>query len=197
MNGNKRVGVFVDVQNLYHAARSIHGGKVDYQKLLSLITAERTVVRAIAYLIHKPEVEQRSFCDALSNLGYELKIKEAKVRQTDEFKQYKGSWHVGMTVDIMVQAQKLDVVALITGDGDFLPLVQHIQSLGCKVEIYGYRNSTSKDLLKFCDKFVELPREMVVSGRFKPEGIPHEDETPDNNGLGIFGEKEETVEAQT
>src|SRR5258708_12243550 len=76
----QRLGIFVDVQNMFYSAKLLHQSKVDYGRLLREITGTRHLIRAIAYIVQKPDVNQAGFHEALSRFGYELKIKELKIR---------------------------------------------------------------------------------------------------------------------
>ncbi len=159
---NQRVGIFVDVQNMFYSAKILHQSKVDYGKLLSGITMGRQLVRAIAYIVQKPEVNQSGFHDALYRLGYELKVKELKITsRNDGGMTAKGSWDVGMTIDVMQMAPKLDTVILVTGDGEYVPLVETIKNLGCRVEVVSFERSTSGHLIRSADLYIPIQESWI------------------------------------
>lgn len=198
MNTNQRVGVLVDVQNLFYSARSIMNAKVEYNKLLAGLVGDRTLVRAIAYVVHRPDIDQTPFYDALVRMGYELRIKEAKNRTNSEGNviPVKGSYEVMFTLDAMNLANKVDTIIIVSGDGNYLPLVAHIKDRGCRVEIASFEGSTNGELLKVADRFIPVRREWTFSSDKKetvvtdPE-VEEDEQQPVSNdsGLGIFGEK--------
>ena len=76
----QRMGIFVDVQNMFYSAKALHQSKIDYSKLLQAVVENRELIRAVAYAVHKPDVDQSGFTDALKRLGYEIKTKELRLR---------------------------------------------------------------------------------------------------------------------
>ncbi|HEY3323500.1 MAG TPA: NYN domain-containing protein [Planctomycetota bacterium] len=155
----QRLGIFVDVQNMFYSAKLLHQSKVDYGRLLREITGTRHLVRAIAYIVQKPDVNQAGFHEALSRFGYELKIKELKIRPDPDGRSgttAKGSWEIGMTIDALMMAPKLDTVTLVTGDGDYVPLVECLKLHGCRVEVVSFERSTAGELIKAADQYVPI-----------------------------------------
>lgn len=160
----QRLGIFVDVQNMFYSAKLLHQSKVDYGRLLREITGTRHLVRAIAYIVQKPDVNQAGFHEALSRFGYELKIKELKIRPDPEGRSgstAKGSWEIGMTIDAIMMAPKLDTVALVTGDGDYVPLVEWLKSHGCRVEVVSFERSTAGELIKAADQYIPIQESWI------------------------------------
>jgi len=164
---DQRVGIFVDVQNMFYSARTLHQSKVDYSKLLGALVSGRKLVRAIAYVVQKPDVDQKAFLEALRRAGYEIKIRELTVRDDGSAR---GDWDVGITIDSLSMSPKLDTVILVTGDGDFAPLVDALQSNGCRVEIVSFEQSTSNDLIRSCQEFVPITESVL----FKEEKFVRE-----------------------
>lgn len=155
----QRLGIFVDVQNMFYSAKLLHQSKVDYGRLLREITGTRHLIRAIAYIVQKPDVNQAGFHDALSRFGYELKIKELKIRPDPDGRAgatAKGSWEIGLTIDAMTMAHKLDCVTLVTGDGDYVPLVDCLKMNGCRVEVVSFERSTASELIKAADQYIPI-----------------------------------------
>lgn len=155
----QRLGIFVDVQNMFYSAKLLHQSKVDYGRLLREITGTRHLVRAIAYIVQKPDVNQAGFHEALSRFGYELKIKELKIRPDPEGRSgttAKGSWEIGMTIDTVMMASRLDTVTLVTGDGDYVPLVECLKAHGCRVEVVSFERSTAGELIKAADQYIPI-----------------------------------------
>lgn len=150
---DQRVGVFVDVQNMYYSAKNLYDSKVDFQKLLDAAVMNRSLIRASAYVIKADTPDEEDFFEALRRIGYEVKIKELK-----EFYggQKKGDWDLGMTVDMMQQAKKLDTIVLVTGDGDFTAIVDHLKAEGCRVEVMSFGKSSAKEIREAADNFIDM-----------------------------------------
>ncbi len=152
----QRVGVFIDVQNLYYSAKNIYGKKVNFANILKAAVGDRKLIRAFAYVIKADIKEERSFHDALSLIGFEVRAKEL---QTFYGGAKKGDWDIGIAMDVMRMASKLDVVVVVSGDGDFLELLQHVASLGCKREIMAFGKTASSKLKEEADMFVDMDRD--------------------------------------
>ncbi len=152
----QRVAFLIDTQNMYHSAKYIHGARLAFAKLVDLVADERPVVRAIAYVAKSKTGEEQSFFEALQGAGIELKIKDVQ-----EFAggQKKADWDVGMAVDAVKLGEKVDVVVLITGDGDFVPLVEYLHGRGVIVEVAAFAESTNAQLKVVADKFIDISTE--------------------------------------
>lgn len=156
---SQRVGVFVDVQNLFYSARALHQGKMNFKKLLESIVGGRQLSRAIAYIVQKPDIDQSAFIDALKRLGYEIKSKELRIRFDGTAK---GDWDMGIAIDALAMASKLDVVILVSGDGDFVPLVEMLKAQGCKVEVVSFEKSTSAELIKAATEYTAIEKSWLL-----------------------------------
>ncbi len=154
----QRLGIFVDVQNMFYSAKSLHQSKIDYSKLLLEIVDDRYLIRAIAYAVHKPDVDQSSFTDALERLGYEIKTKELRLRPDGTAK---GDWDMGIAIDSIAIAPKLDTIVLVSGDGDFVPLVEMLKAQGCRVEVVSFRRSTAIELVEASTKYIAIEESML------------------------------------
>ncbi len=151
---DQRVAVFVDVANMYYSAKHLYGSRVNFGKILEEAVADRRLVRAIAYVIKAEAPEEQSFFDALDKQGYEVKSKDLQVFAGGA---KKGDWDVGISVDAVKLAERLDTVVLVTGDGDYVPLVQYLQQgKGCRVEAIGFGESASAQLRAATDEFTDL-----------------------------------------
>jgi len=153
----ERVGIFVDIQNVYYGAKDSFNGKVDFQKLLNNVLKKRKLVKANVYLIDS-KVNNRKFMDCLNLLGYTIRIKNLKIRGDGSSK---GNSDIEMAIDVLNECDKIDTAALITGDGDFVPLVEYLKSKNIRVEVYSfskYKNSTAYDLKECADYFYEIDR---------------------------------------
>jgi uncharacterized LabA/DUF88 family protein len=151
---DQRVGVLVDVSNMYHSAKNLYNKRVNFKEILKEAVAGRKLIRANAYVIKTETEEETSFFEALSQQGFEVKMKDLQIF-TGGAK--KADWDVGISVDAIILAAKLDVLILVTGDGDYLPLVSYLQNTkGCLVEIMAFRQTTSSKLIEVADDFVNL-----------------------------------------
>ncbi len=150
----QRVGVLVDIQNLYYSARVLYGKKVNFKNVLEAAVEGRKLIRAIAYGIKTVEATEEKFFEALGKSGYEVKTKDLQIFPDGS---KKGDWDVGIAVDAIKMAPKLDVIVLVSGDGDYVSLVDYIQSTsGCRVEAIAFAESASQKLVEHVDDFINL-----------------------------------------
>ncbi|QSG03656.1 LabA-like NYN domain-containing protein [Natranaeroarchaeum sulfidigenes] len=149
----QRVAVLVDAQNLYHSAQSLYSNNIDYSSLLEKSVQDRELTRAIAYVIRADSPEEETFFDALTDIGFETKIKDIKTF-SDGSK--KADWDVGMSLDAVTLAEHVDTIVLCTGDGDFSRLCSHMRHEGVRVEVMGFDSSTAEELKEAADSFVDL-----------------------------------------
>jgi len=151
---DQRVGVLVDIQNLYYSAKVLYKKKVNFGQLLKSGVGERKLIRAIAYGIKTMEGQEKNFFDALVKQGFEVKTKDLQIFPGGA---KKGDWDVGIAVDAIKMSKSLDAIILVSGDGDYIPLVQYIQSTtGCRVEGMAFLESTSNKLIETLDDFTNL-----------------------------------------
>jgi uncharacterized LabA/DUF88 family protein len=147
------VGVFVDVSNLFYSAKSA-GVEVNYCRLLEHSVAGRDLIRASAYTGVDPEnPNQRKFIDFLRANGYKVLCKDIHKYEGGRIK---ANLDIEIAVDIMLLSENLDVVVLVSGDGDFVRLVGAIQQKGVRCEVIGFGISTSNELIDVADKFIEI-----------------------------------------
>lgn len=150
----QRVGVFIDTQNLYHSAKNLYKRKVNFGNVLKTAVAERILIRAIAYVITSDSGEESAFFDALTKMGIETKTKDLQVFSGGA---KKADWDIGLAIDAVAAAPKLDTVIIVSGDGDFVPLVNYLKTAyGCQVEVVSFGRSTSQKLFESADDFVDL-----------------------------------------
>lgn len=162
----QRVGVFIDTQNLYHSAKNIYRARVNFGNVLKDAVADRRLVRARAYSVTTESGEEKGFFDALAKVGIEMITKDLQIFYGGA---KKADWDVGLAVDAIIAAPKLDTVILVTGDGDFIPLVKYLQvHSGCQVEVVSFGRSTSGKLKEAADDFLDLddePRRYLLGFR--------------------------------
>lgn len=153
-NKDQRVAVLVDIQNLYYSAKNLYNSRVNYKNLLSLVVQDRLLVRAIAYAIKAEESKESEFFDALHNAGFEVKEKNLQIFLGGA---KKGDWDIGIAMDAIRLGHKVDSIILISGDGDFRPVVNYLQqSLGCLVEVVAFKKTTNKELIEIADDFINI-----------------------------------------
>ncbi len=174
---NIRVGVFIDVQNMFYAAKKLDGARLDYESILDLIVGKRRLIMALTYVVESPEIDQSGFISLLKKKGYQVRRKELK-SFTDGTA--KGDWDMGIAIDIIEAAQELDVVALVSGDGDFVSLVHLVKRLGPIVELYAFGHNLSSELRETADKFVEIGNEMLLKD-YGNNSASNNDSLPDND----------------
>jgi len=168
----QRIGIFVDVQNLYYSAKFLHKAKANFRAILEEAIKGRQLIRAIAYVIKADVKDETNFFDVLKGFGYEIKSKDLQVFYGGA---KKGDWDIGIAMDAIELAPKLDVIVLVSGDGDFVQLVKHLKyALGCYVEVMAFGKSSSQKLIEEADDFVDLEsnphRFMFSSGKSKSSG---------------------------
>lgn len=154
---SQRVGIFIDIQNLYHSAKHFYSARVNYRELIKELLAGRQLIRAIGYVVKtETALGEASFFEALTKTGIELRIKDLQIFPGGL---KKADWDVGMAVDAIRMANFLDVVILVTGDGDFLPLLEYFKwGLGREVEVAAFGRSASAKLKEAADFFIDLEK---------------------------------------
>ncbi|MEK9182652.1 MAG: NYN domain-containing protein [Patescibacteria group bacterium] len=162
----QRVGVFIDTQNLYHSARNLYKARVNFGAVLKDAVAGRKLVRAVAYVITTEAGDEKNFFEALGKLGIETKTKDLQIFSSGT---KKADWDVGLAVDAITMAPKLDTVVLVSGDGDFVPLIEYLRvNSGIQAEVVSFGKSTSGKLREAAADFVDLsdnPRKYLIGGR--------------------------------
>jgi len=150
----QRVGILVDVSNMYHSAKNLYGRKVNFKEILLKAVADRKLIRATAYAIKTENQEELPFMEALEQQGFEVKMKDLQIFAGGA---KKADWDVGLAIDAIKLADKLDVIVIVSGDGDYLPLVSYLQNnKGCLVEIMAFRKTCSSKLIEEADDFIDL-----------------------------------------
>ena len=152
-NKDQRVTVFFDVQNLYHSAKNLYQARVNFREIVKTAVAGRKLIRAFAYVVRTKTGEEKPFFDALINLGIETRVKDLQ-EYYGGLK--KADWDVGIAVDAIKTSGSADVVVLVSGDGDYVPLVEYLQNHGKRVEVLAFGKSTSSRLREAADEFIDL-----------------------------------------
>ena len=151
---DQRVGVFVDVQNMYYSAKNLYNAKVNFAQILKVAVGDRSLIRAIAYVIRADVKEEQNFFDALEKIGFEVKAKDLQIFAGGA---KKGDWDIGLAMDTIELAPKLDTIIIVSGDGDYVPLINHLRhALGCRIEVIAFGKSGSALLKEECDLFTDM-----------------------------------------
>lgn len=152
-HSGQRVGVLIDVQNLYHSAKNLYQARVNFREVLKSAVSQRNLIRAFAYVVRTKTGEEKPFFDALTKLGI-----ETRVRDLQEFYggMKKADWDVGITIDAVKIAQSCDAIVLASGDGDFLQLVEYLKNQGKRVEVMAFGRSASSRLKEMVDEFIDI-----------------------------------------
>jgi len=155
-HSGQRVGILIDVANLYHSAKNIYGARVNFKEILKTATSNRSLIRVFAYVISTKTGEEKPFFDALTKLGIETRVKELQ-----EFYggQKKADWDVGLVIDAIRIAPSVDALVIVSGDGDFISLVEYLKNQGTRVEIAAFGRSASSKLREISDEFIDLGEE--------------------------------------
>lgn len=159
----QRVGVFIDTQNLYHSAKNLYHAKVNFGQIVKDAVGGRALIRALSYVITTEAGDEKGFFEALTKMGIETKTKDLQIFSGGS---KKADWDVGLAVDAIKMAPKLDCIILVSGDGDFVPLVEYLKTNeGCQVEVVSFGKSTSAKLIESADDFFDLdtnPRKFLL-----------------------------------
>ncbi|MES2471013.1 MAG: NYN domain-containing protein [Patescibacteria group bacterium] len=189
----QRVGVFIDTQNLYHSGKNLYNAKVNFGHIVKDAVEDRVLIRAMAYVITTEAGDERAFFDALTKMGIETKTKDLQIFAGGS---KKADWDVGLAVDAIKMAPKVDAVILVSGDGDFVPLVQYLQTHeGCQVEVVSFGKSTSSKLIETADDFYDLdqnPRKYLI-GNWGMKKKPTNHRGPKHNTATSNGGDENVI----
>ena len=152
-NKEQRLAIFIDVQNLYHSAKNLYQARVNFREIIKTGVSDRKLIRSFAYVVRTKTGEEKPFFDALVNLGIETRVKDLQ-EYYGGLK--KADWDVGIAVDAIKTSGNLDVIVLVSGDGDYVPLVDYLKNHGKRVEVLAFGKSTSSKLRESADEFIDL-----------------------------------------
>jgi uncharacterized LabA/DUF88 family protein len=165
-HSDQRVAVFIDTQNLYHSAKNLYNTKVNFGAVMSESVGKRKLIRALAYVITTEAGDETNFFEALTKLGIETKTKDLQIFYGGA---KKADWDVGLAVDAIRLAPKVDTIILATGDGDFVPLVTFLKEHhGIQVEVISFGRSSSSKLREACEDFIDMcdhPEKFLIGYR--------------------------------
>ncbi|WP_348728846.1 NYN domain-containing protein [Rheinheimera texasensis] len=150
----KKIAVFVDVQNIYYTCRQAYGRQFNYRRFWQQLQHQGDIVLATAYAIERADDQQRKFQDALRHIGFQVKLKPFIQRSDGSAK---GDWDVGITIDVLQQAEQVDEIVLLSGDGDFDLLLQAVrQRFACRSIVYGVPGLTAHALINSADLYEKI-----------------------------------------
>jgi len=173
-HADQRVGIFIDIQNLYHSSKNLFNARVNYKELIKHLVGDRKLIRSLAYVVKTESIlaaaeqagkiattsqpkttkSETTFFDALKLAGIELRMKDIQVYPGG---MKKADWDVGMAIDAVRMADFLDVIILVTGDGDFIPLIEYLRwGRGREVEVAAFSRSANAKLKEAADEFITL-----------------------------------------
>lgn len=150
---NQRVAVLIDVQNMYHSAKNLYHSRVNFKEVLKQATAGRQLIRAVGYVISTETGEEKTFFEALTKIGIETKTKDLQIFPGGL---KKADWDVGLAIDAVRLAPSVDVVIIVSGDGDYVPLIEYLRNQGKQVEVIAFGRSASAKLKEAADDFTDL-----------------------------------------
>lgn len=153
MYENQRVAVLIDTQNMYHSTHSLFNSNLNYEKILKKAVNGRNLIRAISYVVKADTPEEERFFEAIQDIGFEVRVKELKTYY-DGTK--KGDWDMGIALDAISLANKVDTIVLISGDGDFTALLKRIKAKGTRAEVISFKKSTSNELIEEATDYVDI-----------------------------------------
>lgn len=168
----QRVAILIDTQNLYHSAKNLYKAKVNFGNVVKAALGERKLIRALSYVVNTESGEEAPFFEALEKVGIEIKTKDLQIFYGGA---KKADWDVGLAIDAIKLAHKVDAIVLASGDGDFIPLVEYVKSQGCQVEVITFGRSASGRLREVVDDFIDMderPHDFLIG--YKGRGSRHQ-----------------------
>jgi uncharacterized LabA/DUF88 family protein len=187
---DQRVAILIDTQNLYHSAKNLYKSKVSFGDVVAAALGDRKLIRAVSYVVNTESGEEMPFFEALEKVGIEIKTKDLQIFYGGA---KKADWDVGLAVDAIKLAQKVDAIVLATGDGDFIPLVEYVKSQGCQVEAITFGRSASSGLKAVVDDFIDMdedPNRYLIGYRPARKGSrnrPARKTTEQKGGTKVVG----------
>ena len=155
---DQRVAVFIDVQNMYHSAKNLHNARVNFKAVVEAAVAGRHLIRSFAYVVRTKTGEEQAFFEALIKAGIETRVKDLQ-----EFAGgvKKADWDVGMAIDAVRTADIVDTIVIVSGDGDFLPLLDYLKGRGRRVEVVAFGGTTSQRMREAADDFLDISEDRM------------------------------------
>lgn len=149
----QRVGVFVDASNMYFSAHNLYGTTVNFNGVLNEAVGKRKLIRAFAYVVEGDNAKEQDFFNALTDIGYEVRSKPLQIFSSGA---KKGDWDVGISIDVVRTLPLIDTVVLVSGDGDFVDLLDYCRGHGRRTEVIAFKKTASSKLIDEADEFIDL-----------------------------------------
>ncbi len=153
---DQRVGIFIDVSNMYMSAQNLYKTNVDFRQVMKTAVGGRRLVRAFAYVIETEGGKEKDFITALEDLGYEVRTKPLQVFKSGA---KKGDWDVGLAIDVVRLVPMLDSVVIVSGDGDYVDLLEYLRGHGRRTEVMAFGQTASHRLLDEADEFIDMSKD--------------------------------------
>ncbi len=186
----QRVAVLIDIQNLYHSAKNLYSRRVNFKEVLTTAVSKRQLVRSFAYVVYTETEEEQSFFNALEKLGIEIRVKDLQIFYGG---MKKADWDVGIAIDGVRLANSVDVIVLMSGDGDFVPLVEYLKNIGTQIEVVAFGKSASSKLKESADDFLDLSNNydkyLLASKKLSPDSRYDSRKNENNENDNIKKEK--------
>ncbi|MCK6548261.1 NYN domain-containing protein [Myxococcota bacterium] len=151
--GRERIVVLLDQANLAATAHAAYGRKVNFTALLDRLRAGRDVARAIAFVVDNGGTFFDAFCDTLKKSGWELRIKRPKSFADGSTK---ADWDMGIAMEAITLHREAETCVLVSGDGDFAPLLKQLRRFGQRVEIASFPEGLALELANAADATTRL-----------------------------------------
>jgi len=156
----EKIAVFADVQNIYYTTREAYQRQFNYRAFWQAISQRGDIVSAYAYAIDRNDDKQKKFQSALKQIGFTVKLKPYIQRSDGTAK---GDWDVGITIDVLELSTQADTIVLLSGDGDFDLLLQHVNSkYNVKTEVYGVASLTANSLINSATNFYPIDSQLLL-----------------------------------
>lgn len=156
----EKIAIFVDVQNVYYTTKEKYRANFDYNQFWYVATQGREVVQANAYAIASNDPKQRQFHHILRGVGFNVKLKPFIQRRDGSAK---GDWDVGIALDAIEWAEKVDTIVLVSGDGDFAVLADRIRDrFNKRVEVFGVPGLTAQSLVDAASQFTPIDDDLLL-----------------------------------
>lgn len=156
----KKIAIFADVQNIYYTCREAYAKQFNYRRFWQQLQHQGDIVAAYAYAIDRGDNQQLKFQSALKHIGFEVKLKPFIQRSDGSAK---GDWDVGITIDVLEAAREVDIVVLLSGDGDFAILLDKItQDYSVEALVYGVPSLTAHALVNAASNFQAIEQDLLL-----------------------------------
>jgi len=152
----QRVAILIDVQNMYYSAKNLYNSKVNFVEILNTALRGRRLIRAVAYTIKADVKDEKNFHEALEKIGFEVRTKDLLVFHGGH---KKGDWDVGIAMDAVRAAEKVDVIVVVSGDGDFKEMYEYVRGKGCRIEVIAFSKTASSSIKGYVDAFVDMDKD--------------------------------------